>query len=339
MKKTHSLFVLLFALVLGLGNTLSVIAQDDSSLLPYPNSVVSFEEEREAPNAPGESSFVLPDYRNEREYAAVTVIDATTDFEDYRAGKEPEDGFRYVGVQMTYENLLDEEATFATTDFVIFPETGQLYRTSNMASSVPRDIPVISSVLLPGGESISGWLIYVVPEADEVVGFYCVCNGNFLQLRPLSDTAPLPGPGEKYIVRDLHGNEDGTISVTVNEVIYDHEEHVNDPHYAAPPGTQYVAIELTIENHSETDEIFYFKNSIFLLVSDEGRLVSSTTFPNGVYEDFGNRVELNILGIEEIPAGESITGYMIYPVPDGTNLATYYVHGMGSAAIVHEFEA
>jgi len=172
--------LLAFLLALTLLGSLSlapVAAQDDDAT----------PEADGTPRAGGEETILVDDRGDE--LAAITVEDVIDPFEDFAEFFTPEEDARYVAIEVTVENLDQDDDVFAVDPypFQLTDEDGFVYTYTFVSREDDAEPAELESTEIEPGDSTSGLLFYAVPEDVDLDTLYYNSNEQLLQLADLSD--------------------------------------------------------------------------------------------------------------------------------------------------------
>ena len=149
------LSALLLALILAGGLSLApASAQDDAT-----------------PTAGGGEETILATADGDQ-IAAITVESVTDPFEDFDEFSEPEAGTRFVAVEVTVENLDEDDDTFTVDPFPfqLADANGFVYSYAFVSRDDDAEPEDLQSVDLEPGDSTTGMVFFAVPE-DAELGF------------------------------------------------------------------------------------------------------------------------------------------------------------------------
>ncbi|HEV2529154.1 MAG TPA: DUF4352 domain-containing protein [Thermomicrobiales bacterium] len=100
--------------------------------------------------------------------AVVEYLDSVDDYAEYYA---PESGFRYVGVTVEIENLVENDGLDVNPfDFTVVTEDGFLFSSTYFEAEDEDAYTILESTRLRGGETIEGTVFFVVPEDAVITG-------------------------------------------------------------------------------------------------------------------------------------------------------------------------
>lgn len=221
-------------------------------------------------------------------------------------------GFHYVSMQLTVNNPTDSDIEF--NSYAIQLVDGEGFTSSQTFVSRDSDDydarPDFSESTIPAGESVSGWVFYQVINGAEpawVIYQDSFTSQQFVVLANLAGTELAEGDAVPFY--DADAEEIGTI--TVNEVIMDFQKV--DSSIDVDRGTTAVAIDLTIENTSDSD---LAATPTFYVVDDYGFIYyQSFSFRDAAATDYPD------LPYDPPLAGESISGVLIFNIAKGAEVS------------------
>lgn len=134
----------------------------------------------------GEAIEVLDDRGNP--ILSITVNEVINPWEDFSEYSKPERGFYYMALNVTVENIGDDEQEFSDFDFMVRDEFGFLYGTTFASideESESADIGELEGDDIDAGDSITGLIIFALPNEGELVDVFYAPYGRLITIATL----------------------------------------------------------------------------------------------------------------------------------------------------------
>lgn len=321
MSHTHRLFGMLLAFVLAMSGAITAVAQDDEAT-PAPAATLASatpaatpEEASAERGVPQIGEPVTVYGEDGREMAAITVEGVTDPYDDFAEFFTPEEGARYLAIDYTIENLLENDRVeFSPWDLSVMTAEGFLIGNAYVSLPDETDIIELESQDILGGESIQGTLFFAVPEDAELNGAYYNAYGYLVQLADLSDgTAERPAIGDPVTTVNETGEEVAELTIT------DYEDGFTDvdEFFTVEEGTRIVAVTVRVENLVENDRVEVSPFD-FALQTEEGFLLSTS------WVSLPDDTEIVELEDTDVLGGESVEGTIFFVVPDDLEVGGIY---------------
>jgi hypothetical protein len=284
------------------------------ALLTGSLSTISAQEQ--ASPTPADDSGAVTIYGSDGQPVGDVVVDAFVDpFEEYDPSSGPQRGFHFVMASVTVnatEGTVEANAygfSLVDSDGFLYTAT-YVYRPTESTEAMP-DFP---GGTLEAGQSMSGVVFFEVLEGTSPA--YLIYQPTYETLVTVADMRKetvAEGDSVEFLASD--GQPGATLSV--DGVINPLEDY--DPGYAPQRGFEYVAVKVTIENSGSKP--FEVDPYDFVLVDGQGFL----NFSYGAYRTPEAEAETPSLQYNaELPAGESVTGLVIYQALAGTEPGMIY---------------
>ena len=242
----------------------------------------------------------------------ITVTEVIDPFAGFDPAYPPEEGGRYVAVNVAFES--DDGARFdiAPYTIVLQDDAGFLWNQASMVLAEDALIPELSSQTLGPGSRVTGVVGFVMPEGRVPARvLYQPESSRIIPLENLTDDEP-PALGDAISIVDSEG---GSGSVTVTDVVDPFEDV--DPGQAPPEDGRFVLVTLIYENTSSGR---YFVEPYGLLLRDEnGNLWSSTSITRLEGTDL-----IPDITSAQLAPGDRLSGVVAFMVPEGAGLAGIY---------------
>lgn len=243
---------------------------------------------------------------------SITVTEVVDPFEDFDPAYPPEEGGRYVAVNVAFDADAGNRFDISPSEIVLQDDAGFLWNQASMVLAEDALIPELSSQTLGPGSRVTGVVGFVVPEGREPARvLYQPESSRLIPLQDLTGEEP-PALGEPVSIVD---SESGTGSVTVTEVVDPFEDV--DPTQAQPEGGRFVMVTLVYENTS--DGRFFVEPFGLLLRDANGNLWSATNV---------TRLEETELvpdiSSAQLAPGDRLSGAVVFVVPEGIDVAGIY---------------
>src|SRR5215216_4863171 len=243
---------------------------------------------------------------------SITVTEVVDPFTDFDPAYPPEEGGRYVAVNVAFDADAGNRFEIAPYTIVLQDDAGFLWNQASMPLPDEALIPELSSQTLGPGSRVTGVVGFVVPEGREPARvLYQPESSRLIPLLNLSGEEP-PALGETVSIVDSEG---GSGSVTVSEVVDPFEDV--EPGQTPTEGGRFVMVTLVYENTS--DGRFFVEPYGLLLRDEDGNLWSSTS----VTRLEGTELVPDITSAQLAP-GDRLSGAVVFVVPEGTGLAGIY---------------
>jgi hypothetical protein len=242
----------------------------------------------------------------------ITVTEVVDPFTDFDPAYPPEEGGRYVAVNVAFDADAGNRFEISPYAIVLQDDAGFAWTQASLNLTEDALIPELSSQTLGPGSRVTGVVGFVVPEGREPARvLYQPESNRVIPLLDLTEEEP-PAVGEPVAIVDSEG---GSGSVTVTEVV-DPLQDV-DPTQVAPEDGRFVMVTLVYENTS--DGRFFVEPYGLLLHDENGNLWSSTSV---------TRVEetelIPDITSAQLAPGDRLSGAVVFVVPEGTGLAGIY---------------
>ena len=237
------------------------------------------------------------------------VIDPFTDFDP---AYPPEEGGRYVAVNVAFDADAGNRFEIAPYTIVLQDDAGFLWTQASMPLAEDALVPELSGQTLGPGSRVTGVVGFQIPEGREPARvLYQPESSRVIPLLNLTGEEP-PALGETVSIVDSEG---GTGSVTVTEVVDPFEDV--DPSQTPPEDGRFVMVTLVYENTS--DGRFFVEPYGLLLRDENGNLWSATSV---------TRLEETELVPDitsaQLAPGDRLSGAVVFVVPEGVGLAGIY---------------
>jgi Domain of unknown function (DUF4352) len=243
---------------------------------------------------------------------SITVTEVIDPFTDFDPAYPPEEGGRYVAVNVAFDADAGNRFEISPYTIVLQDDAGFIWNQASMPLVDDALIPELSSQTLAPGSRVTGLVGFVVPEGREPARvLYQPESSRLIPLLNLTGEEP-PALGEPVSIVDSEG---GSGSVTVSEVVDPFEDV--DPGQTPPEGGRFVMVTLVYENTS--DDRFFVEPYGLLLRDENGNLWSATSV---------TRLEETELVPDitsaQLAPGDRLSGAVVFVVPEGTGLAGIY---------------
>jgi hypothetical protein len=241
--------------------------------------------------------------------AVTEVIDPFTDFDP---AYPPEEGGRYVAVNVAFDADAGNRFEISPYTIVLQDDAGFLWNQSSMPLSDEALTPELSSQTLGSGSRVTGVVGFVVPEGREPARvLYQPESSRLIPLLNLTGEEP-PALGAPVSIVDSEG---GSGSITVSEVVDPFEDV--DPGQTPPEGGRFVMVTLVNENTS--DGRFFVEPYGLLLRDENGNLWSATSVTRLEETEL-----IPDITSAQLAPGDRLSGAVVFVVPEGTGLAGIY---------------
>src|SRR5215207_5744394 len=243
---------------------------------------------------------------------SITVTEVVDPFVDFDPAYPPEEGGRYVAVNVAFDADAGNRFDIAPYAIVLQDDAGFLWNQTSMVLAEDALIPELSSQTLGPGSRVTGVVGFQIPEGSEpALVLYQPESSRLIPLLNLTGEEP-PALGESVAIVDSEG---GTGSVTVSEVVDPFEDV--DPSQTPPEDGRFVMVTLVYENTSEGR---FFVEPYGLLLRDENGNLWSATSVTRLEE---SELVPDITSAQLAP-GDRLSGAVVFVVPEGTGLAGIY---------------
>ncbi len=119
----------------------------------------------------------------------ITVNDVIEEWEDFSEFSSPDRGYLFVAFNVTVTNISDDEQEVTDFDFMIRDEFGFLYGTSFVSveeDTESEEIGVFEGDDVDAGDSITGLIIFGVPDDVQLVDLFYAPYGRLITIATLS---------------------------------------------------------------------------------------------------------------------------------------------------------
>jgi hypothetical protein len=241
--------------------------------------------------------------------AVTEVIDPFTDFDP---AYPPEEGGRYVAVNVAFDADAGNRFEISPYTIVLQDEAGYLWNQASVPLPDDALVPELSSQTLGPGSRVTGVVGFVVPEGREPARvLYQPESSRLIPLLNLTGEEPR-ALGDSVSIVDSEG---GGGSVTVSEVVDPFEDI--DPSQTPPEGGRFVMVTLVYENTS--DGRFFVEPYGLLLRDENGNLRSATSVTRLEETEL-----IPDITSAQLAPGDRLSGAVVFVVPEGTGLAGIY---------------
>jgi len=149
------LFAVLFAALLLMGGSASLVAAQEASPAPSDGGAVD--------PALGDTVTVVDTRGNE--FVAATATEIIRPWEDFSEFEEPERGTEYVAFLIEFENITDDSVIVGPSEFNLQDEAGFLFRTAFATGEEGVEpAPLTEDLAIDGGESAEALIVFNVFE-------------------------------------------------------------------------------------------------------------------------------------------------------------------------------
>jgi len=243
---------------------------------------------------------------------SITVNEVIDPFTDFDPAYPPEEGGRYVAVNVAFDADAGNRFEIAPYTIVLQDDAGFLWTQASLPLAEDALIPELSGQTLAPGSRVTGVVGFQIPEGSEpALVLYQPESSRLIPLLNLTGEEP-PALGESVSIVDSEG---GTGSVTVSEVVDPFEDV--DPSQTPPEDGRFVMVTLVYENAS--DGRFFVEPYGLLLRDENGNLWSATSV---------TRLEETELVPDitsaQLAPGDRLSGAVVFVVPEGVGLAGIY---------------
>jgi Domain of unknown function (DUF4352) len=243
---------------------------------------------------------------------SITVTEVIDPFTDFDPAYAPEEGGRYVAVNVAFDADAGNRFEISPYTIVLQDDAGFLWNQGSMPLPDDALVPELSSQTLGPGSRVTGVVGFVVPEGREPARvWYQPESSRAIPLLNLSGEEP-PALGETVSIVDSEG---GSGSVTVSEVVDPFTDI--DPGQTSPEGARFVMLSLVYENTS--DGRFFVEPYGLLLRDEDGNLWNSTSVTRLEETEL-----IPDITSAQLAPGDRLSGAVVFVVPEGTGLAGIY---------------
>ena len=242
----------------------------------------------------------------------ITVTNVVDPFTEFDPAYPPEEGGRYVVVNVAFEADTGNRFDIAPYTIVLQDDAGFLWNQASMVLAEDALVPELSSQTLGPGSRVTGVVGFVVPEGRVPVRvLYQPESSRIIPLQDLSGEEP-PALGDAVSIVDSEG---GAGSVTVTEVV-DPFEAV-DPSQTPPEDGRFVLVTLVYENSG--DGRFFIEPYGLLLRDANGNLWNSTSVTRLEEAEL-----VPDITSAQLAPGDRLSGAAVFVVPEGVELSGIY---------------
>src|SRR5215204_1443202 len=243
---------------------------------------------------------------------SITVTEVIDPFTEYDPAYPPEEGGRYVAVNIAFDADAGNRFDIAPSEIVLQDDAGFIWNQASMELAEDALIPQLSSQTLGPGSRVTGVIGFAVPEGRTPAQvLYQPESSRIIPLLNLSEEEQ-PALGESVAIVDSEG---GSGSVTVTEVVDPFEDV--DPSQAAPADGRFVMVTLAYENTSEGR--FFVEPYGLLLRDANGNLWSATSVTRLEESEL-----IPDITSAQLAPGDRLSGAVVFVVPEGVGLAGIY---------------
>jgi hypothetical protein len=243
---------------------------------------------------------------------SITVTEVIDPFTDFDPAYAPEEGGRYVAVNVAFDADAGNRFEISPYTIVLQDDAGFLWNQGSMPLPDDALVPELSSQTLGPGSRVTGVVGFVVPEGREPARvWYQPESSRAIPLLNLSGEEP-PALGETVSIVDSEG---GSGSVTVSEVVDPFTDI--DPSQTPPEGARFVMLSLVYENTS--DGRFFVEPYGLLLRDEDGNLWNSTSVTRLEETEL-----IPDITSAQLAPGDRLSGAVVFVVPEGIGLAGIY---------------
>ena len=243
---------------------------------------------------------------------SITVTEVIDPFTDFDPAYAPEEGGRYVAVNVAFDADAGNRFEISPYTIVLQDDAGFLWNQASMPLLDDALVPELSSQTLGPGSRVTGVVGFVVPEGREPARvWYQPESSRAIPLLNVSGEEP-PALGETVSIVDSEG---GSGSVTVSEIVDPFADV--DPSQTPPEGGRFVMLSLVYENTS--DGRFFVEPYGLLLRDEDGNLWNSTSVTRLEETEL-----IPDITSAQLAPGDRLSGAVVFVVPEGTGLAGIY---------------
>jgi len=243
---------------------------------------------------------------------SITVTEVIDPFTEFDPAYPPEEGGRYVAVNIAFDADAGNRFDIAPSEIVLQDDAGFIWNQASMELAEDALIPQLSSQTLGPGSRVTGVIGFAVPEGRTPARvLYQPESSRIIPLLNLSEEEQ-PALGESVAIVDSEG---GSGSVTVTEVVDPFEDV--DPSQAAAADGRFVMVTLAYENTSEGR--FFVEPYGLLLRDANGNLWSATSVTRLEESEL-----IPDITSAQLAPGDRLSGAVVFVVPEGVGLAGLY---------------
>ena len=305
MSILQRLAAIALAFVLTMGSASAAFAQDDAT----PDAGSSSGTPAAGGNAPVIGDEVtIYDEETLEEIATITVESVTDPFEEYSEFSAPESGTRFIAVEYTITNLIENDSLDSPAyNLALGTDQGLLVTQAFLSLADDSDIEELTTDEILGGESVTGTVFYQLPEGVEIGGLYYTAYSYYTLLADVSGTAS-PAVGDEVTAYTAEGDEYAAVSIA------DYVDPFEDyGEYSAPSaGERVIAVTVSAENLITNDGIDFGPGE-FSILTGEG-LIFGSAYGVEPAEDS----DLEVLEDGRLAGGESAEGTVFFVLPEET---------------------
>jgi len=230
--------------------------------------------------------------------AEVSVDSLANPFEDHDEYSEPQSGFNYVLLTVTFTNVGEQAYTPQVYSFYLVDRDGFLISPTFVSYDEGVAEPALSGNPIEPGESETGTVAFEALAGSEIAAVIYQPTYDRFTILAASVEAPAPGA-----VVDIVGEEGGVVGTATIEEIIDPLTDV-DPSYQAQRGYHHAGAVITIENTGRRP--LSIDPYAVQIIDADGYVLSST----GVYR--GEEAEVPNLDYVDLAPGDSVTGMVTF---------------------------
>jgi hypothetical protein len=243
---------------------------------------------------------------------SITVTEVIDPFTEFDPAYPPEEGGRYVAVNVAFDADAGNRFDIAPSEIVLQDDAGFIWNQASMELAEDALNPQLSSQSLGPGSRVTGVIGFAVPEGRTPARvLYQPESSRIIPLLNLSEEEP-PTLEENVAIADSEG---GSGSVKVTEVVDPFEDV--DPSQSAPADGRFVMVTLTYENTSEGR--FFVEPYGLLLRDANGNLWSATSVTRLEESEL-----IPDITSAQLAPGDRLSGAVVFVVPEGVGLAGLY---------------
>ena len=251
----------------------------------------------------------------------ITVTDVVDPFTEFDPAYPPEEGSRYVAVNVAFDADAGARFDIAPWTIVLQDDAGFLWDQASVVLTDDALVPELSSQTLGPGSRVTGIVGFILPEGRTPARIlYQPESSRIIPLENLSGEES-PALGDAVSIVDSEG---GAGSVTVTGVADPFEDV--DPTQTPPEGGRFVLVTLAYENTS--DGRFFVEPYGLLLRDANGNLWSSTSV---------SRLEESELVPDltsaQLAPGDRLSGAVAFVAPAGADLSGIYTSAVSGQLV------
>lgn len=256
--------------------------------------------------------------------AEVTIEDIVDPFEDFE--QEPEDGLRFISIELTVENTGDDPISFNPLTVGVIDDAGIVY----VDVSVDRtdDIEALEATDIDPGDDLTGGLEVGLPEDAEIAQIIWLAGQGIMPtLLRQADPVEL---GDEVSLFNTDYDEEAIF--IIEDVVDEYDDLADD--VDLNDGFKFVGVTVTIENTGE-DDFVPEPESIFLATTD-GIFWSQD---DSLERSDDSLDELDDLTDDPIAPGDSVTGFVGFGTNDTSEIDYVFYFPTDTTRLVHLFDA